>query len=300
MPEQSKQLAELTELIERHSSRDGVHSTVIPSLFFIRNSTITRPKYKVYEPSLCIVMQGVKESLLGKERFVYGPGDYLITSVNLPVSSQIIDASSANPYLALNLKFTPNQILEVLKDSGVKAASNGNTQRGMYVSRVESSLFDAVTRFVRLLDNPIDIKLLAPLLTKEILYRVLQGRHGVTLEQIAIDGSKTAQIRNVIEHIMSHFNQSFRIEELAEIGNMSVSSLHRHFKEVTAMSPIQFQKQLRLQEARQLLLTEATDAAEVSFRVGYESPSQFSREYSRMFGLPPIEDIKRLKEKYAQ
>ncbi len=173
-------------------------------------------------------------------------------------------------------------------DSGVKAAPNGNTQRAMFVSRVESSLLDAVIRLVRLLDHPTDIKLLAPL------------KHGLTLEQMAIEGSKTSQIRNVISYIMNHFDQSIRIEELAQIGNMSVSSLHRHFKEVTAMSPIQFQKQLRLQEARRLLLTEATDAAEVSFRVGYESPSQFSREYSRMFGLPPIEDIRRLKEKYDQ
>jgi len=301
MPEQiSKQMVELTELIERHSSWDGIDSTAIPSLLFIRESKVSRPIYKVYKPSLCIVVQGVKENLLGKDRFVYGSGDYLVTSVNLPVSGQIIEASSDHPYLALKLEFTPSQVLEVLKDSEVKATSNGNTQRAMFVSRVESSLLDAVIRLVRLLDHPMDIKLLAPLFTKEILYRVLQGKHGVTLEQMAIEGSKTSQIRDVIDYIMNHFDQSFRIEELAEIGNMSVSSLHRHFKEVTAMSPIQFQKQLRLQEARRLLLTEATDAAEVSFRVGYESSSQFSREYSRMFGFPPIEDIKRLKEKYAQ
>lgn len=153
----------------------------------------------------------------------------------------------------------------------------------------------AVIRLVRLQDDPKDIPVLAPIYKKEIFYRVLQGPNGGTLKQIAIEGSYTYRIRDVIEYIKNHYNRSVRIEELAEIANMSVSSLHRHFKEVTAMSPIQFQKQLRLQEARRLLLTESTDATDVAFRVGYESPSQFSREYSRMFGFPPIEDIKRLR-----
>jgi transcriptional regulator GlxA family with amidase domain len=156
-------------------------------------------------------------------------------------------------------------------------------------------MLDAVFRLARLLENPKDIPVLAPLFTKEILYRVLQGQHGVTLEQIAIEGSSTYRIRDVIEHIMNNYHRSLRIEELAEIANMSVASLHRHFKEVTAISPIQFQKQLRLQEARHLLLSESTDAADVAFQVGYESPSQFSREYTRMFGFPPIQDIKLLR-----
>ena len=165
----------------------------------------------------------------------------------------------------------------------------------MYVSKTEASLLDAVTRLVRLLDTPTDIKVIDPLIVKEIIYRVLQGEHGGMLKQIAIEGSSTHQISDAIEHIMNNYDKSLKIEVLADIANMSVSSLHRHFKEVTAMSPIQFQKQLRLQEARSLLLSESADAADVAFRVGYESPSQFSREYTRMFGLPPKEDIKRLR-----
>lgn len=161
-------------------------------------------------------------------------------------------------------------------------------------------MLDAVIRLARLLDNREDIPVLAPLFTKEILYRVLQGQNGATLEQIAIEGSSTYRITDVIEHITNNFERSFRVEELAEIANMGVSSLHRHFKEVTAMSPIQFQKQLRLQEAKRLLLSESSDASDVAFRVGYESPSQFSREYSRMFVVPPIEDIKRLRSPYDQ
>ncbi|MBM7111839.1 HTH-type transcriptional activator RhaS [Brevibacillus laterosporus] len=268
--------------------------------FFSRYTNTTGPKYGVFKPSLCIIVQGVKEVLLSQERFRYGPADYLVGSVNLPIIGQVTEASSEVPYLALILALTPSQILEVLREAQIEVDKKENAKRGMYVSKIEPSLLDAVTRLARLLDNPKDIPVLAPLVTKEIIYRVLQGEHGTTLGQIAIEGSSTYQISDVIEHIMKNYDKSFRIEELTEIANMSVSSLHRHFKEVTAMSPIQFQKQLRLQEARSLLLSESSDAADVAFRVGYESPSQFSREYSRMFGFPPKEDIKHLREKYDQ
>ncbi|MEH7012296.1 AraC family transcriptional regulator [Neobacillus niacini] len=294
-----KQRAELTKLIERHTGKDGTNETDIPYLFFSRYSNITGPNYGVYKPSLCIIVQGMKEVVLAQDRYIYGPTDYLIASVNLPITGQVTEASSDNPYLALKLEFTPNQILEVLRDSQIIVNQKEIAKRGMYVSQIEMSLLDAVTRLARLLDNPNDISVLAPLITKEIIYRVLQGQHGVTLGQIAIEGSSTHQISDVIDHIMNNYDQSFRIEDLAEIANMSVSTLHRQFKVVTAMSPIQFQKQLRLQEARRLLLSESTDATEAAFRVGYESPSQFSREYSRMFGLPPKEDINRLKATYV-
>jgi AraC-like DNA-binding protein len=291
---------ELAKMIERYSGRDGNHTTAIPSLFFTRLSNAVGPNYGVYNPSLCIIVQGMKEVLLAQERYTYSPADYLVASVDLPVTAQVIEASPDVPYLAFKLEFTPSEILEVLGNTESQADSKKNAKRAMYVSPIDSSMLDAVIRLVRLLDNPKDIPVLAPLFKKEILYRVLQGPHGGTLGQMAIEGSYTYRIRDVIEHIMHHYNQTFRIEDLADIASMSVSSLHRHFKEVTAMSPIQFQKQIRLQEARHLLLAESTDAADVAFRVGYESPSQFSREYSRMFGLPPREDIKRLREKNNQ
>ncbi|WP_028777492.1 AraC family transcriptional regulator [Shimazuella kribbensis] len=290
-----KQQDELAKLMERYSGRDGVHTTAIPSLFFTRQSNVTGSNFGVYNPSFCIVVQGVKEVLLAQERFRYGPADYLVASVNLPVTGRVMEASPKVPYLSLKLEFTPSQILEILSDSEIRISQKENTKRGMFVSQLDLSLLDAVIRLVRLLDNLKDIPVLAPLFTKEILYRILQGQHGVVLGQIAIEGSSTKRIRNVIEHIMNNYDTSFRIEELSEIANMSTASLHRHFKEVTAMSPIQFQKQLRLQEARRLLLSESTDAGDVAFRVGYESPSQFSREYSRMFGFSPIQDIKRLR-----
>lgn len=289
---------ELVKLIKRYTLQEGVHSTAIPSLFFINESDVTEPRYGVYKPSFCMVVQGEKEVLLAEERFRYNPADYLVASVNLPVTGQVIKASSDAPYLAIKLEFTPNQILEVLSESGTNVEPKKKAKRGMFVSKIETSLLDAVVRLTSLLDNPKDIPVLAPLFTKEILYKVLQGPYGGVLEQMAVEGSSTYQIRDVIQKIFNNFETSLRVEELAEIANMSVSTLHRLFKEVTGLSPIQFQKQLRLQEARRLLLSELTDAADVAFRVGYESPSQFSREYSRMFGNPPKEDIKRLRETY--
>lgn len=295
-----QQQIELTKLIERHAGQEGSQETAIPSLFFSRYSYVTEPIYRIHNPSLCIVVQGEKEVLQAQERFRYGPADYFVASLDLPVTGQVLEASPEVPYIALKLEFTPSDILEFLKDFEKRVSSKENAKRAIYVSRMEVSMLDAVVRLARLLENPKDIPVLAPLFKKEIFYRVLQGQHGASLEQIAIEGSSTYRIKDVIEHIMNNYERSFRIEELAEIANTSVSSLHRYFKEVTAMSPIQFQKQLRLQEARRLLLSESTDAANVAFRVGYESPSQFSREYSRLFGFPPKEDIKRMRAKNEQ
>ncbi|CAH0317905.1 AraC family transcriptional regulator [Priestia megaterium] len=294
-----KQQYELAKLIERLSKQDGVHSTTIPSLFLIRESIITEPISRVNEPSFCMILQGEKEVLLGEERFLYGPGHYIVASVDLPVTGQVIKASAGSPYLALKFEFTPSQVLEVLNGTDIKTGQGKSAKRAMYVSKVEPPLLDAVVRLASLLDAPKHIPVLAPLFKKEILYWILQGPHGEALEQMALEGSNASRIREVIDHIINNYEESFRIEELAEIANMSVSTLHRHFKEVTAMSPIQFQKQLRLQEARRLLLAESTDVADVAFRVGYESQSQFSREYSRMFGLPPRVDINRMRENYV-
>ncbi|WP_223546751.1 AraC family transcriptional regulator [Priestia aryabhattai] len=294
-----KQQRELAKLIERLSKQDGVHPTIIPSLFLIRESIITEPISRVNEPSFCIILQGEKEVLLGEERFLYGPGHYIVASVDLPVTGQVIKASAESPYLAFKLEFTSSQVLEVLNSTDIKTGQGKNAKRAMYVSKIEPSLLDAVVRLASLLDTPKHIPVLAPLLKKEILYWILQGPHGEALEQMALEGSNASRIREVIDHIINNYEESFRIEELAEIANMSVSSLHRHFKEVTAMSPIQFQKQLRLQEARRLLLAESTDIAHVAFKVGYESQSQFSREYSRMFGFPPRVDINRMRENYV-
>ncbi|WP_117170104.1 AraC family transcriptional regulator [Paraliobacillus sediminis] len=287
---------ELAKLIERYSEQDGVHPTAIPSLFLIRESIVTEPIARVNETSFCIIVQGEKEVLLAEERFRYGSGNYIVASVDLPVTGQIIKASSNIPYLALKLEFTPNQIVEVLTDPAIQVGKKKKAKRAMYVSKVQSTLLDAVIRLIRLLETPKHIPILAPLFTKEILYWILQGPNGYALEQMAIEGSNGNRIREVIEHIVNNYDSSLNTEKLAKIGNMSIASLHRHFKEVTSMSPIQFIKKLRLQESRRMLIADATDIGDIAFRVGYESPSQFSREYSRMFGLSPREDLNRMRE----
>jgi len=299
MSEEIDKQHEIGKLIERYTGQDGVHPTTIPSLFLIRESIITEPISRVNEPSFCLIIQGEKEVWLGEECFRYGPGNYIVASVDLPVTGQVIKASSDSPYLALKLVFTSSEILEVLSETDIQSGQRKNVKRAMFISEVEPFLLDAVIRLACLLDNPKHIPILAPLFKKEILYWVLQGPNGEALEQMAIEGSNALQIRNVIEHIIHNYEKSFRIEDLSEIANMSAASLHRHFKEVTAMSPIQFQKQLRLQEARRLLLAESSDVSDVAFRVGYESQSQFSREYSRMFGFSPRADINRLRKNYV-
>ncbi len=287
--------AELARLIERFSSQDGVHATDIPSLYFIRSSNTTVPIYQVHEPALCIVAQGRKVVMLAEESYYYGISDYLVVSVDLPISGQVIQASAEAPYLCLRLNFDPHQVLDLINEPACSANPSTGSRRGLYVSQTNLPLLDAVVRLVRLLENPQDVAVLAPLVIREILYRILQGNQGESLKQLVMTGSHSNRITEVIQRIKQDYDKPLRIEELSQLANMSPSSLHRHFKEVTAMSPMQYQKQLRLQEARRLLLSASADAADIGFQVGYESPSQFSREYARLFGLPPISDIKRLR-----
>ncbi|WP_220028172.1 AraC family transcriptional regulator [Paenibacillus sp. S02] len=287
--------AELARLIERFSNQDGVLTTAIPSLHFVRSSNTTVPIHQVHEPALCIVAQGRKVVMLAEESYHYGTFDYLVVSVDLPISGQVIQASAEAPYLCLRLNFDPHQVLDLIKESAFPTSPMPDSRRGLYVSQTNSLLLDAVVRLVHLLENPQDVPVLAPLVIREILYRILQGNQGESLKQLVMTGSHSNRIAEVIKRIKQDYDKPLRIEELSKLANMSPSSLHRHFKEVTAMSPMQYQKQLRLQESRRLLLSESADAADVGFQVGYESPSQFSREYARLFGLPPISDIKRLR-----
>lgn len=292
------QQQELSALIQQFTHNDGVFETAIPHLFVIRYSEVSEPAYRVYKPSFCVIAQGEKEVFLAQERFEYGAADYLVASMNLPVVGQIIRASEEQPYLSIKLEFTHDQILEVINDANVRIIPNENAKRAIFVGQTEHTLIDATLRLMELLHRPDDIPFLAPLCIKEILYTLLKGPYGVTLSQIAMEGSHTYRIREAIDHLTSCFDETIRVEQLAEAANMSLSTFHRNFKEVTGMTPIQFQKQLRLQEARRILLSESAEAAEVAFRVGYESASQFSREYSRMFGSPPRSDVKQLKEMY--
>ncbi|MDO3412236.1 AraC family transcriptional regulator [Saccharibacillus sp. CPCC 101409] len=299
MEEVSSGKKNLETLIRKHAQTDGVHSTLIPSLFLIRESEVSESVARVNEISFCLIIQGEKVVWLGEQRFHYGPGHYIVASVELPVTGQIVQASSDLPYLAYKIEFTSVEVLEVMNDANLKPTRDKKAKRAMFVGDVEAPLLDAAIRLGCLLDQPQHITVLAPIFKKELLYWVLQGPHSDSLKQMAVEDSSARRVRTVIEHILANYNQALPVEELARLVNLGVSSLHRQFKEVTAMSPIQFQKQLRLQEARRLLLSESSDIASIAFRVGYESQSQFSREYSRLFGSSPRADIQRMKERYG-
>ena len=288
-----RQQQELAQLIERFTVHDGLHTTAIPALRLSRASQASRPIHSIHTPRLCIVAQGRKLVLLCGERYHYGPSQYLAISVDLPISGQVVQASPECPHLCLLLDLQPEQIFDILKESDPAWRKRVDSRRGLVVSNSNAGLLDAAIRLVRLLETPQDIPVLAPLIIREILYKILQDEHGDTVKQIAIVSSQGYQIAEVIRLIKQDFAKPLHIDHLASAVNMSTSSLHHHFKKVTAMSPLQYQKQLRLQEARRLLLSGATNAANAGFQVGYESPSQFSREYARMYGLPPISDLKR-------
>ncbi|GGA46165.1 AraC family transcriptional regulator [Paenibacillus physcomitrellae] len=288
---------ELAERIGRFTSEDGIISTAIPGLTFICHSQELEKIYSVYEPSLCIIAQGSKIVMLGAESYRYDPSSYLTTSVHLPIIGQVMEASPEAPFLSLRLNFDTEQILDVIQSSGPALKPKRETQpeRGLAVSRMNEALYEAVLRLVKLLDSPIDIPVLAPYVIREILYRLLQNEHGSSIQQFTLISSHAQRIAQVIERMKSDFTQPLRMDELAAAAGMSASSFFAYFKEVTAMSPLQYQKQLRLQEARRLLLSSQMDAAEAAFQVGYESATQFSREYARFFGQPPIRDIRRFR-----
>ena len=291
------QLEELSGLIQRKAATDGIHATALPGVTLYRQAAPTgEPIHAVHEPAMCLVVQGTKQVLLNEELYEYDASRHLVVSVDLPISGQVTKATSKEPYLCFRLDLQPAQIAALILDAGLSASPERGVSRGLAVAQTSPQLLDAVLRLAKLLDSPEDIRTLAPLATREILYRLLKGEHGHQLRQIAATDGQTQRISRAIGWLKKHFDQPLRIEDIARDLNMSVSSLHHHFKAVTAMSPLQYQKQLRLQEARRMMLVQDVDAATAGHRVGYESPSQFGREYSRLFGAPPARDLRRLRE----
>lgn len=286
---------ELAGLIDKYSGSDGIHATSIPRLSLIRSSQPTEPLHAVHAPAICIIAQGQKLVMLADIAFNYDPASYLVVSVDVPISGQVTMASAAKPYLCMMLAFDPAILGALVLDAGVTRAASDSPGPSLMLSSVTSELLDAAIRLVRLLETPRDIPVLAPLAEREILYRLLQGEQAARLQQIAIADSRLQQVNRAIAWIKTNFDKPFSVEQIAAEARMSASSLHEHFKAVTAMSPLQYQKQLRLQEARRLMFAQTLDAASASHRVGYESPSQFSREYARLFGAPPVRDIERLR-----
>jgi AraC-like DNA-binding protein len=288
--------AELAKRIARWTGENSRLATSIPSLTLHRRETPTEPTSYILPSSLCLIAQGSKRVILGEDVYVYDANHFLITSVGLPVVAQIIEASREKPYLGLALELDLRTIAQLMVDSSQPLPRASQAGRGMAVSELPLPLLNAFQRLINLLDEPDDIPVLAPLIQREISYRLLVGDQGPRLRQIVTAGSHSHQIARAIDWLKDNFKEALRVDDLAAYSGMSTSSFHHHFRSLTAMSPLQFQKRLRLNEARQLMLTERLDAATVSFQVGYESPSQFSREYSRLFGAPPLRDVANLRQ----
>ena len=287
---------ELADRIARALPQDG-RIEPQPGVFFTRVSALSQPPVHAFaEPAFCVIAQGRKEILLGEETFHYDPAHYLVTTVELPLIGQVTEASPQRPYLGFRLVLDPSTVASVMVESGQVHPRSESSVKAVDVSPLDANLFDATVRLVRLIDTPADYRVLAPAVIREIIYRLLTGAQAGRMRHLATFGGQAHRMVRAVEHIRAHFAQPLRVEEIARELRMSVSGFHAHFKAVTAMSPLQFQKQLRLQEARRLMLSENLDAAEAGNHVGYEDASHYNREYKRHFGEPPVRDVERLRE----
>jgi len=270
--------------------------TAIPGLSLSRRDEPTQAKSHMYEPIICLIAQGAKRVMLGDDTYVFDPHHFLIASMDLPTVVQIIEASREKPYLSLRLKLDQGEISQLMVDNNLPPPPAQYSSRGMAIGEVALPLLNAIQRLIDLLAEPKDIPILAPIIKREIFYRLLVGDQGARLRQMASAGSQSHQISRAIDWLKANFTRPLHIDDLATQVNMSTSTFHHHFRALTAMSPLQYQKWLRLNEARRLMLTERLDAASAAFQVGYESPSQFSREYRRLFGDSPLRDITNLRQ----
>ncbi len=286
---------ELAERIARAVRDDGT-AEPLPGLRLRRASSPTGLGHGVSFPSFCVIAQGSKELLLGDSLYRYSPAQYLISTAALPIASRVVEASPERPYLGIVLKLDPTLVGSVLVEAGHRGSRIYTAVTAIDVSPLDASLLDAVVRLVRLLDSSAEARFLAPLIMREIVYRLLMGAQGGRLHHIAPLGDNTHRIAEAVERLRKDFDQQLRIEEIARELGMSVSGFHHHFRALTAMSPLQFQKQLRLQEARRLMLGEGLDAASAGYRVGYGNASHFTREYKRLFGEPPMRDVDQLRD----
>jgi AraC-like DNA-binding protein len=285
-------LAELQTRIARHADDPKV-ATLLPGVAIMASSTPTRPMGYVSEPAFAMVVQGAKRAVLGERTFDYSAGQYLIVSVDLPLTANIVKASPQEPFLALGLKLNAATIATLLVETGV-IRNNRTGPSAIAVSDLTDDFLDPVVRLLRLLDRPEDIPVLLPAIEREIYWRLVNGDQGAMIQQIGLADSRVAQVSKAIRWIRGNYTEVLGVEALAEMVGMSLTSFHRHFRAVTSLSPLQYQKQIRLQQARARLAANPKDIAAVGFAVGYDSPSQFSREYRRLFGVPPGEDAARL------
>jgi AraC-like DNA-binding protein len=292
---------DLVCILERLTGKvEGSIETPIAGLTLHRIMRPGGPKPAIQMPALSLIAQGSKRLLVGGEEYEYDPLHYMVTSVDLPAVGKVTVASATQPYLGLRLDLGVEAIVELIQDEKLPPVAHAEASRGLFVNRLSTTMLDAVLRLLRLVETPDDIPILAPMVKREILYRLLRNGQGARLRQMALQDSQTQRVAKAIRLLRDNFARSIRLESIAKDVHMSLSSLHHQFKAVTAMSPLQYQKQLRLQEARRLMLFGDVDVAIAAHRVGYESASQFSREYSRFFGAPPLRDRRRWLEEAAE
>ncbi len=296
LPSRAFATQKLAKLIDRWTGNANQYDTPISGLRFSLWTTPTPPTSYTHNPSICLIAQGRKRVLLGEESFIYDANHFLISSVDLPIIANIIEASEEQPYLGLIMELDLTEISQLIVDSELAFTQSKEAQIGIAVGELSESLLDAFVRLAELLDEGQNIKILAPIIKREIFYRLLMSEQGTRLHQIVTAGSHSHQIAKAIDWLKNNFVKPLSVGDLASFTGMSKSSFYTHFRSMTSMTPLQFQKKLRLSEARRLMLTENLDAMAATFKVGYESPSQFSREYSRLFGAPPSKDIKSLRE----
>jgi len=287
------QIDELNALIARHARPDG--STPIKGVMIAQHDA-SAEEISTTGTVMALIAQGEKRIALGDRVYRYGVGQYLVASIDLPITGQFVGASPEQPARGFGMLLHPPSIAELLLQAGSDSVGRaGGVPSSMIVSNAPAELLDAVLRLLRLLERPRDLEVLAPLIKREILWWLMVGEQGATVRQLGLADSSLSHIARAVRWIREHYASAFRVEEVAELCGMSASAFYRNFQAVTAMSPIQFQKQIRLQQARLQLAAHPDDVAGVGFRVGYESPSQFSREYRRQFGAPPSQDAQRLR-----
>jgi AraC-like DNA-binding protein len=289
------EMSTLAVLIDDVCPREGSHATAVEGLFLTRYSTTEVPRNSLHQAVFCVVAQGAKSTLLNEQRFRYDHNKYLLVSLDLPLVGQIEEASRSKPFLGLSLVLDFDEIASLMRESNLPHETAPPLRPGLMVGSMDDDLLDAVIRLTRLLKKPDRVAVLAPLVKREIFYKLLLSEQGGLLRRMVADSGKVQRVAAGLAWLRRNVARQVRMDELAREMRMSPSAMHSWFRAVTSMSPLQYQKQLRLQEARRMLLCESLDAATVSRRVGYESASQFSREYRRLFGAPPMQDMERLR-----
>jgi AraC-like DNA-binding protein len=279
----------------KYCDREGIHETPLPELKVIRREKTTQASPGMYASVICLVLQGEKRVWSGKKVYRYDPENYLVSCIDIPATVQVVKASTKQPYIGLTLELRPSVVYDILQETSPTEVQSDQPEGGFFVEKVTAELAGAFARLMKTLENKDDLKILAPSIVREIHYHLMNSRYGMKVRQLGVVGSKTQMIGKVVEHLRRDYAEPLSVSSLAHMANMSPSAFHLHFRQVTNMSPLQYQKQVRLQEARRILSIETTDAASVAFKVGYESPSQFSREYRRLFGQPPMRDMDRFR-----